>query len=200
MNAQLGGTGTSGQAIWQREIESDRIANRWRKFLLFFVAPTAAVLVIGLLVGGVGAFLGLGILLGLFGLLLWGLVFFKNLGAKQNATIERHGNELVCGRRRIDLTRVESWTTQTADVDWGVSSQILFGNPMAGNAITARLVFRLAELDEHGHRGVRPDGGAAYELVGLAWAEMPADHLDRLRQAIAPHIGAPHVTAEQLRI
>jgi len=198
VNTGVDGAGSAGEVIWQREIEHDRLAGRWRKFLLFYVAPSVAVLVIGLVVGGVGPFLGLAILLGLFGLMLGALVFFKNLGAKQNATISLHDHHLVFGRRRIDLRRVESWTTRSDDVDWGVGSQLLFGNATAGNAITAQVVFRLAVVNEHGHREVRSDGGPAFELVRLAWAEMPGDHLERLQHTIAPHIGAPYVSAEQL--
>jgi len=198
MNTGVDGAGSAGQVIWQREIEHDRIAGRWRKFLLFYGAPSAAMLVIGLFVGGVGPFLGLAILLGLFGLMLGALVFFKNLGTKQNATIALDDQDLVFGRRRIDLRRVESWTTRTDDADWGVGSMTVFGDATAGNGITAQVVFRLAVVNEHGHRGVRSDGGAAFELVRLAWAEMPGDHLERLQHAIAPYIDAPYVSPDRL--
>lgn len=198
MNANVDGAGRAGRVIWRREVEDDRIAGRWSKFLRFYVAPTAVVLLIGLIVGGAGTLFGMAILFGLFGLMLGALVWFKNLGAKQNETIVLDGDDLVFGRRRLDLRRVESWTTRADDVDWGVGSQLLFGNAMAGNSITAQVVFRLAVVDEHGRRGVRADGGAAFELVRLAWAEMPGDHLERLRHTIAPHIRAPYVTAEQL--
>jgi len=188
------------QIIWTREVQNTAIARRWRQFLMFFVGPAVLALAVGALVGGVGAFLGLAILLGLFGLLLFGLVFFKNLSAKQNQTIVCEGDHLVLGHRRVDLDRVESWSTRSDDPNWGVGSQALFGNPMAGNAITAQVLFRLTVLDAAGQRLMRPDGGARYEIIDFAWAEMPEDHLDRLRHAIAPFIRAPYVTFEQLSI
>jgi hypothetical protein len=83
--------------------------------------------------------------------------------------------------------------------DWGVQNMALHGNPMAGNAITAQVLFRLALLDEAGQRTVRPDGGSAYEVVEFAWAEMPPDQLQRLRAAIEPYVAAPHVAPGQLR-
>lgn len=187
--------GENGQVIWTREIEYDKIRARTRKFWLYFMVPTAIVLLLGFVIGGVGAFLGLGILLALFGLLLGGLVFFKNLGAKQNATIERDGGELVCGRRRIDLGQIESWTTVTRGVDWGVTSQAVWGNPMAGNAITAEVIFRVAKLDVDGDRVVGADGASAVDLVRISWAEMPSDQIERLRQTLAVHIAAPHLPA-----
>ncbi|MEZ5229380.1 MAG: hypothetical protein R2710_22790 [Acidimicrobiales bacterium] len=80
-----------------------------------------------------------------------------------------------------------------------MSPMPLFGNPMAGNAITAQVFFRLAQYDDSGQRGVRIDGGPAFEVVEFAWAEMPPDQLQRVCAALAPHVAAPQVRIDQLR-
>lgn len=199
MEPTTGGSEQHTQVIWSREIDHDAIAQRWRKFGLYFVLPSVIALLVALVAGGVGAFLGVLILLGLFGLLLFTLVFFKNFNARANATIELAGDDLVMGRRRVDLSRVEAWSTAASGEDWGIRDQALFGNPMSGNAITARVSFRLAVYDDAGQRAVRPGGGPAYEVVSLAWAMMPPDHLDRLRVALEPYVDAPLVPADELR-
>ncbi|MEM9465003.1 MAG: hypothetical protein AAGA90_06505 [Actinomycetota bacterium] len=186
------------QVIWTREIDESENTERWRKLGLYYGVPVAIALVLGLVFGGVGAFLGILILAGAFGLLVVGLVFFKNVGAKQNATIVKIGDALVLGQNRVDLTRVEAWATRASEEDWGVRDQAIYGNAMAGDAITARVTFRLAQLDANGERGVRHDGGPAFETVMWQWAMMPPDHLDRMRDTIAPHIPAPLVDPANL--
>lgn len=186
------------QVIWTREIDESENTERWRKLGLYYGIPVAIALVLGLVFGGVGAFLGILILAGAFGLLVGGIVFFKNMSAKQNATIVKIGDELVLGAQRVDLTRVEAWSTQASTEDWGVRDQAMFGNAMAGDAITARVIFRLAMYADDGERGVRADGGPAFETVAWLWAMMPEDHLDRLRDTIAPYVPAPLVQPDEL--
>jgi len=172
------------EIVWTRAIDQAALSARWRKLGLYYGLPVIAVLAVGLIVGGAGAFLGLAILLGLFGLMLVALVFFKNLNAKANATIERAGDELILGNRRVDLTRLESWATKSDKEDWGVREAAVSGNPMAGNAITATVIFRMTS-----------ESGP--EVVRFVWAEMPPDHLDQLRATLEPHIDAPFVPSDQ---
>ncbi len=180
------------QVIWTREIDECENTERWRKLGKYYGIPVAIALVLGLVFGGIDAFLGILILGGGFGLLVGGMVFFKNISAKQGSTILKDGDELVWGQRRIDLTRVDAWATRASKEDWGVSDQALFGNPMAGDAITARVIFRLAVA--------QPDGGPAHEKIVLQWAMMPEDHLDRLRDTIAPYVPAPLVDPDELNV
>ncbi len=179
--------------IWSRQINDEALARRWRALGLFYAAPTAIVLVIALALGGVGAFLGVAILFGVFGALLVALVFFKNLNARSNRTIELRNGRLSLGARHVELARLESWTASTDAETWGVTDAAIFGNPMAGNAITARVLFRLAVVDAAGQRSVRPDGGPAFEIVQFAWAEMPPDELHALTATLAQHLRAPFV-------
>ena len=80
----------------------------------------------------------------------------------------------------------------------GVREMAVSGNPMAGDAITGRLVFRLAMYDESGNRGVRADGGPAFETEVFAWAEMSAESLEHMATSIAPHIDAPRVEVDDI--
>ena len=180
------------QVIWTREFDESENTERWRKLGLYYGVPVVIALLLGLVLGGFGAFLGILILTGMFGLLVGGIVFFRNISAKQGGTIVKDGDELVWGQRRVDLTRVDAWATRASKEDWGVADQAFFGNPMAGDAITARVIFRLAVA--------QPDGGPAHEKIVLQWAMMPPDHLDRLRDSIAPHVPAPLVDPDELNV
>lgn len=187
-----------GTVIWTREVDHDALADRWRKLGKYYGLPCLAALVIALVAGGFGAFLGVLIVLGTFSLLVVGWVFFKNVGARQNATISLVDDHIVMGNRRVDRSRIESWATRYSEVDLGVREMAVSGNPMAGDAITGRLVFRLAMYDESGDRGVRADGGPAFETEVFAWAEMSAESLERMAASIAPHIDAPRVEVDDI--
>ncbi len=199
MGETTGNSEHGGRVIWTREVDHDAIAKRRQNLGRYFGAPSAIALVAALIFGGFGAFLGVLILVGMFGLLVGGLVFFKNFNARMNHTIELVGDELVMGQRRVDLTRVEAWSTTASEEDWGVSNMALGGNPMAGNAITAQVSFRLAVFDDAGQRAAGPGGAPAYDVVTLAWPEMPPDHLQRLQATLEPHIDAPLVGSGELR-
>lgn len=199
MDGVTGTGGTASQVVWEREIDPAAQAGRWRKLGLFYGAPMAVALVVASVLGGLGAFLGVLILLGLFGLMLVALVFFTNFNARANSRIKLGDGHLVMGQRRVDLARVEAWSTRASAERWAVSSVALRGNPMAGNAITAEVLFRVAVHDQNGQREIWPNGRPAFEVVGFSWAEMPPDQLDRLRAALDPYITAPLVHPDNLR-
>ena len=187
------------QVLWTRPIDHDKIARRRRNLGLYYGLPSLAALILALVLGGPGQAAGVLILVGLFGLLVGGMVFFKDLNAKMGGTIKLADGKLVFGQRQVDLARLESWTTVSMKEDWGVMDQALFGNPMAGNAITAKALFRLAHYDESGQRGTNLEGGPGYEVVEFAWAEMTPEVLDDLRKTLEPHLFAPWVPLDQLR-
>lgn len=193
------GTPAGGQVIWSRTVEHDKIADRWRKLGLFFGLPSAIALLAALIFGGFGAFLGVLILVALSGFLVGGMVFFQNLSAKMGQTIELVDGHLVFGKRKVELARLEAWTTVELKKTIGVSQQAIWGNPMAGNAITAKALFRLADLDENGERGTNMMGGPGFEVIEFAWAEMGPEQLHELRKALEPHLFAPWVEPGTLR-
>lgn len=172
--------GTGGVVIWRRLVDRAAAKRRWNKLGLYYGVPMAIALLAALVLGGFGAFLGVLILLGLFGSLLVGIVFFSNHNAAANPTIELVDGSLVLGRRRVEIAAITGWGTAVTAENWDVRGAAL-GNPMSSSAATARVVFRTS------------DG-----IVRFVWAGMPPEHLEQVRAALQPYIRAPLMPVEQL--
>jgi hypothetical protein len=172
--------GTGGVVIWRRAVDRAAATQRWNKLARYYGVPMAVALVVALVLGGFGAFLGVLILLGLFGSLLVGMVFLTNHNAAANATIELVDGYLMLGRRRVEIAAVTSWAMTVSGENWDVRGAAL-GNPMSGSPAMARVLFRAGD-----------------DVVAFAWAGMPPEHLQQVRAALQPYIAAPLVSAEQL--
>lgn len=149
--------------------------------------PLAAGLALALVLGGVGAFLGVLILCGGIGALVGVLLFFYDWNLRQNAEIRLAGGQLVLGRNAVSVAEIEAWTSHRRTTS-------------AGGDYTpvAQVIFRVAVYAD-GVRGVRPDGGPAFETVHFGWGAMPPEELEDVRRALEPVIAASWVPLEQLR-
>lgn len=178
---------SAGGVVWARHIDRSASTQRWRKFGLWILLPTVVGLVLALLFGGMGAFLGVLILLGGIGGLMALLLWLYNLSLRQNPEIRLVEGQLVQGRTTVTLAAVESWTTHRRT---GPTGNV--GGPVA------QVIFRIP-VHRDGVRGVRLDGGPAFDTVHFGWGEMPEDELAGVRRALEPHIAAPWVAMERLR-
>ena len=148
--------------------------------------PMAIALLIALVAGGFGAFLGVLILLGGIGLLLVVGVIGYNKQKASNPEIRLVDGKLVMGKVEVTIADIERWTThkvrRTSDVP-GPDAVAVFRVP----------IFR------DGERGVRPDGGPAFETITFGWQEMTPAEIDGVRDALVPHVSALWVPIDRLR-
>lgn len=180
-----------GTVIWTRPIDHEAIARNKQRFLRWYVLPSIALALLALVLGGPGQMLGVLILLGLFGLLLFVGVWAVGVTKRQNPEIRLDGQTLVLGNKRIDLTDLESWTVFQSTGFNAVSD-----SPSGG--LSSVVLFRFPDYHE-GERGVRMDGGAAFRTESIGWANMPESDLMGVRESIAPHMPAPYVEHERFR-
>lgn len=87
---------TVGQVVvWRRSIDTAKHALRRKRFALWYCAPVLVLLVgLAVLVGPWEA-LGAFILLGGFGLLVAGWIFFKGLGQRMHPDVRFDGDALL---------------------------------------------------------------------------------------------------------
>lgn len=188
----MSGTDERGIVVWQRDIDHEAGARRWRRFLLWYVAPVVVIMIIVAVAVGIGEALGVLILAGLFGLMLAGWIFFVTLNDRSGAEIRLVDGELVFGNKRVPVAEVECWSTRRSSM---VSVHTAMGRK--GN-FEAVAMFRFPMMDG-GRRGVRMDGGEAYSAKTFGWATMGQDEIEGVRAALTPHIPAPWVTPEELQ-
>lgn len=177
--------------VWQRQIDEGAASRRWSLLVRWFVVPSAAIGLLALILGGPWALLGVLILLGSVGglLALWIWVYDKGLRA--NTTIDLIDGKLVLGRIEATVADIEAWSTHKSNSVGSVNNGVSTGGP------SAQAIFRVPVMRD-GVRGLRPDGGPAYDLVRFPWPEMTADELAGVRQALASHITAPWVELDAL--
>lgn len=187
-------SGDAGVAVWHRTIDREAQGRRWRKLGLLYALPAAIALLAGLLLGGMGPFFGLLILLGLFGLLLaaWIVLIGHNEG--MNAEIVLEDGALVLGRRRVRVDEVEGWTTVMTKASTSVGAP----NQVSQSYSLAKVLFRVPVV-RNGQRATRPDGGPAFDLVEFAWPSMSVEELERIRVALEPHLPGIYRPLEEIR-
>ena len=179
--------------VWERQIDEEAASRRWSQLLRWYVAPSVAIGVLALVLGGPWELLGVFILLGSVGALLALGIWIYDKGRRANTTIDLIDGKFVLGRIEVTVADIEAWTTHESNrigsMDNGVSS----GGP------AAQAIFRVRVMRD-GARGVRPDGGPAFDLVRFPWPEMTTNELDGVRQALTTHIRAPWVELEGLSV
>lgn len=173
-----------GAVVWKRQIDEAAAGRYWRKFGLWYVGPTVVGALLALVLGGPGAMLGVLILLGGIGALIALMIWLFDKGRKANAEIRLVDGQLVDKTTAVRTSDVEAWTTHKSRV-------------AGSRGPTAHVFFRVPVMRD-GVRGVRPDGGPAFDLVRFPWPEMTAEELVGLRLALEPHLQAPWVPLEQL--
>ena len=182
------------QVVWRRSFDEHARGRRRRKLLLWYGLPGAVVLAVGFALGGTGPFLGLLILLGLFGLLLFAWMELLSHNERMNPEVRIEGDTLVVGRRRVNIDHAEAWSTAMATQTTSVGAP----SHSTSRFQLAKVLIRVPVMRD-GVRATRPDGGQAFDVVGFAWPAMNADELEELRVALAPHLDAPWVPLEKLR-
>lgn len=186
--------GDARVVVWRRAIDREAQARRWRKLGLFYAVPVAIALCAGLLLGGTGAFLGLLILLGLFGLLLVAWIALIGHNARMNPEIVLDDGALVLGRRRVRIDEVEAWTTVMTKASTSVGAP----NRMSHSFWLAKALFRVPVVRD-GRRATRPDGEPAFEVVAFVWPSMSDAALDTVRVALEPHLPGPWLPPDAFR-
>lgn len=180
--------------LWQRSIDPDAQSRRWRKLALYYGLPVGVALLAGLLLGGVGALLGLLIFLGLFGLMLAAWILLLGHNERVNPEILLEDGSLSVGRRRVRVDEVEAWTTAMtkASTSVGAPNQV-------SQSFTLAKVFLRVPVVRDGARATRPDGGPAFDVVEFVWPSLSREELDTIRVALEPHVPGPYVTLEEIR-
>jgi hypothetical protein len=177
--------GAGGTIVWQRSFDEKALRRRWRFFTRWYVIPLVVALLVALVLGGPGAMLGVFILFGGIGALLAFALWLYDRSLREHPEIHLVDGRLVQGDTAVCLDDVEVWSTLRS-----------LGSSATASPI-AVVIFRVPHVRD-GRRGVRPDGGAAYERVRFGWTEMTSTELDEVRRALAPHVPAPWVPADEL--
>ncbi len=177
--------------VWERQIDEGAASRRWSQLLRLYVMPSLAIGVLALVLGGPWELLGVVILLGSIGLLLALWIWIYDKGLRANTTIDLIDGKLVLGRYEASIADIEAWTTHKSNSVGSMTNGVSTGGP------SAQVIFRIPVMRD-GVRGVRPDGGLAYELVRFPWPEMSSDELAGVRQALTPHVRAPWVELDGL--
>lgn len=178
-----------GVLVWQRRIDEEALEDHWRRFGLWYAAPAAVGALIAIVLGGFGEMLGVLILLGGIGAMIAGWIYLHGKSMRANPEIRVIDGQLVQANNTVTVADIEAWTTHRSTASGG--------GGVGNNGPAAMVILRIPVIRD-GVRGVRPDGGEAFELVRLPWPEMTPDELTGVRTALTPHIPAAWVTIDQI--
>ncbi|MGD9935603.1 MAG: hypothetical protein AB7T37_18045 [Dehalococcoidia bacterium] len=166
----MAGAPTAATVIWRRSYDSSVHNRRWKRFGLWYCAPVFLVLAAMAIFMGPWEALGLFILVGGFGILVAGWIFFKNLGQRMNPEIRFDGEAVLWARLRVPLADVQRYSTFMSSVD----------GPPAFVGDSAVQVRNSVDI------GVVRFGLPDHKEVEFKWPELPEDELDGLRAALDP--------------
>lgn len=155
------------RVIWEREIDTDKIAERQKKFVRRFavVAIVIAVVIIGLSSGS--NWLLAVILIAIIGLVWGGTVRAQGLSDRANPYLVVDGGILRLGRHEIYIEDVRRYTTLASEIQTSVLGK--YSRIAVGKAI-----FR---FDDPGTRS-EPN------LVEFGWPNMKADGVATVQEAL----------------
>lgn len=173
----------TGRTIWQREIDWERQASSRRKFVKYYVAPSALVMLIVLVAAGPWEMLGVLILTGLFGLLLGAYVELQNFNRRRLHTLRVIDGELVLehNKQRVLIRNVQRFTTEMTSIQ---STTYAAGTQVDGamEAAAARFLVKLDEI----RRGRLTD--TSHDWIHFVWPLMKEEELETVRAAIEPEL------------
>lgn len=181
-------SGVGGTVVWARRVDEEQSGREWRRFGLWYALPAGVIALVALLFGGFGALLGVLILLGGIGGMIAFWIWLTQRNRRTNPDIRLIDQRLVHGSGSVHLSDIEAWSSRYAS---GGGGSISSGSP-------ASIVFRIPVMRD-GARGVRPDGGPAYEVVHFFFPGMHGHELDEAAHALQQWIPAPYVDIEGLR-
>ncbi len=160
---------TATTVVWRRSIDATKHRLRWKRFALWYCAPVFVVLAAMAIFMGPWEALGLFILLGGFGALVAGWIFFKGLGQRMNPEIRFDGEALLWGKRRVPLSDVQRYSTFMSSVE---------GAPAFVGGDSAAQIRHSVEI------GVVRFALPEHKEVEFKWPELPEAELDTLRAAL----------------
>jgi hypothetical protein len=158
-----------GSIIWERTIDRERQRARWRRLLLWYVAPVAVIAIAIALAVDPASALGFLILTGGLGLLIALWLGLTNVNERTGASLRFDGRHLGWRDRTVDAQAVATYTTY--------SSKIRSPVPLYSTLL-------------HGSNGMAIDAGYARfsmvdgSTVQFVWPSMPPAQMDDVRRAL----------------
>lgn len=164
--------GDDGEVLWTRDIDWDAQRERRIKLAKFYGGPFGLALVLALVLGGFGAFLGVLIAGGLFGLLIVGWVEAKNHNLRSNRELRVTDGTIVAGGHTIPIADVERFTTYMTSIE---STTATYVGPMSSAVSAGAAEFELTPV---------PGGSRRPKPPRILWLQMPDEDLASVKEAL----------------
>ena len=173
------------EVIWRRTIDSDGDRRRRARFVKWYCIPAAMLMVVVAIATGPGGALGILILFGGVGLLLWTWIFLTGRNLRANPTLLVADGALRVGKTDVPLASVQRWTTyprriSAATGDTGSNSTTVH---VAGFAL----------------RSAGPDGSMHEAEREFVWPLLSEDDQKTLGSALESVLPGKRVPLESLR-
>ncbi len=172
----------TGTIIWKRHYDEVAQKKRIKRFYVFFLFPAALSIVLMAIFKSIGEASGLLILLGLFGLLLFGWIWMMGVNLRMNPTVIEDGEYLYCGRNKVAKNEVMAFSTYMSSVSFSYSNS--HGGMSSSSMGIGCVTFLLSDRQE----------------IDFKWPAIEQEQLDTLREALDPILPGKWKTIETLRL
>ena len=156
---------TTKKIIWKRHYDKTAHDKRMKRFYVFYLLPAAIGIVLMAIFKSIGEALGLLIVLGLFGLLLFGWIWIMGFNLRANPTIVEENGYLSCGKQKVPINEVTAFSTYMTSVSY---SAIAVGSHTRSSMEIGCASFLLR------------DG----QKIRFKWPALEKEQLDTLRVAL----------------
>jgi hypothetical protein len=136
---------TTGTIIWKRHYDKTSHNRRMKRFYTYYLIPATIAIVLMAIIKGIYPALGLLILLGLFGLLLFGWFWMIGFNLRMHPTVVEDDGYLCQGKQKVPINQISTYTSFV--------TQAIFGEAMCrdlvykGFAATAGIPMAMLRMD-----------------------------------------------------
>jgi hypothetical protein len=167
--------------IWKRYYDEAAQSRRMKRFYLFYLLPATLSIVLMAIFKGLWDASGLLILLGVFGLMLFGWIWMIGFNLRMNSTVVEDNGYLYCNRNKVAKNEITAFSTYQSSVYFSYSGS--HGGMSSSSMEMGYVTFLLRDKSE----------------VSFAWPAIEQEQLDSLREALDQVLPGKWKTIETLR-
>jgi hypothetical protein len=169
---------TTGTIIWKRHYDKTSHNRRMKRFYTYYLIPATIAIVLMAIIKGIYPALGLLILLGLFGLLLFGWFWMIGFNLRMHPTVVEDDGYLCQGKQKVPINQIMSFSTYTSFVSYSPP-----GTYSSSKTSMGCVTFLLSDRKE----------------IDFKWPALEKEQLDKLQVALENVLPGKWKPIEKLR-
>jgi hypothetical protein len=171
---------TTGTIIWKRHYDKASQNKRMKRFCVFYLIPATICIVLMAILKDIYSALGLLIILGLFGLLLFAWLWMIGFNLRMHPTVVEDDGYLCMGRQKVPIDQVMSFSTYMSSVSYSSYGTHSRTRSSIGLGCVTFLLSDRKEID-------------------FKWPALEKEQLDTLRVALEQVLPGKWTPIEKLR-